>query len=327
MSFSLPPEILDLIVEHLYDDRETPKVCCVVSRSWVSRARRHLFACVGFTTEESPVESWVKAFPDPSNSPAHHTRDLTIRGLRDIIAATTIAYPWIGAFCHIVTLSVAISAWDDSRTSLVPLHGLSPTLVSLCLTHHSISPSEVFNLVCSFPSLETLSLISTGEEDGGGDADMLILPSMSPKFTGVLSLVMRGGMRSGIRRLTTLPGGLRFTRILVGCYAEDLGSITDLVSACRNTLESLGIAQNPSGASRLSSETCWLINIVCGSRCVVGISSTQPLQGHEPQGSGIPGRKIKRSMDRHGAPNHQVKKSSADQFPRSGGGGQRSAQR
>ncbi|KAF9645264.1 hypothetical protein BDM02DRAFT_3073690, partial [Thelephora ganbajun] len=44
----LPPEILDYIVDLLHDEPETLKQCCLVSKSWVSRTRKHLFANVEF---------------------------------------------------------------------------------------------------------------------------------------------------------------------------------------------------------------------------------------------------------------------------------------
>ena len=48
MSCTLPPEILDLIIDHLHDEPATLKTCCVVSKSWVPRTRKHLFALVEF---------------------------------------------------------------------------------------------------------------------------------------------------------------------------------------------------------------------------------------------------------------------------------------
>jgi hypothetical protein len=48
----LPPEILDYIIDLLHDEPETLKRCCLVSKSWVPRTRKHLFADIGFQTEE-----------------------------------------------------------------------------------------------------------------------------------------------------------------------------------------------------------------------------------------------------------------------------------
>ncbi|KAF9644805.1 hypothetical protein BDM02DRAFT_3066647, partial [Thelephora ganbajun] len=44
----LPPEILDYIVDFLHDTPETLKQCCLVSKSWVSRTRKSLFADIEF---------------------------------------------------------------------------------------------------------------------------------------------------------------------------------------------------------------------------------------------------------------------------------------
>ena len=55
MSPSLPPEILDHIVDHLRDDPDTLKSYCVTSKSWVLCTRRHLFAYIGFNDSYSPA--------------------------------------------------------------------------------------------------------------------------------------------------------------------------------------------------------------------------------------------------------------------------------
>jgi hypothetical protein len=87
MSSFLPPEIFYLIVDHLYDEQTTLRVCCLLSKSWIWRTRRHIFAHVEFEESGfsigpgSSIASWKKAFPDPSNSPAYHTHGLKIYGL------------------------------------------------------------------------------------------------------------------------------------------------------------------------------------------------------------------------------------------------------
>lgn len=86
-----------------------------------------------------------------------------------------------------------------------PPHGLSPTLESLIVVHNSISLSEFFGLVCSFPSLENLTLVSTTDRDSTCE---WALPPTSQKFTGSLHLGITGG--STVRGLLDLPGGLHF---------------------------------------------------------------------------------------------------------------------
>lgn len=66
----VPPEMPDLIIDHLYDDPTALKTCCIVSKSWVPRTRKQLFARVKFDSTGFRFKLWKKAFPDPSNSPS-----------------------------------------------------------------------------------------------------------------------------------------------------------------------------------------------------------------------------------------------------------------
>ena len=101
--------MVDSILDYLDDKPATLKACCVVSKSWVPRARRHLFAHVKFDISDSPIEMWMKRFPDPSNSPAHHTRTLSIFGTPVIVITATDAgvSDWIRAFHNVVRLELS----------------------------------------------------------------------------------------------------------------------------------------------------------------------------------------------------------------------------
>jgi hypothetical protein len=74
----LPAETLDRMVDYLHDTRDALRNCCLVSKSWVPRTRRHLFADIKFYTTKS-LQSWKNVFPDPANSPARYTKTLTVR--------------------------------------------------------------------------------------------------------------------------------------------------------------------------------------------------------------------------------------------------------
>jgi hypothetical protein len=240
MPCSLPPEILDLVVDHLCGEPATLRVCCLVSKSWVPRSRRHLFAHVVF--KQSFIESWLKVFPDPSNSPAHHTRTLWIRGLPAL--ATLFRNAWVCVpFHHIVSLNVETFRSNDDEISLAPLRGLSPALKSLYITFSSMPLSEVFGLICSFPSLEDLILISDSDDHS---TEEWSIPSSSPKFTGTLHLGMRHVIRSTVHRLLDLPFGLHFSEITVNCIHGDADSAARLVSRCSDTLKSLRVSFSPS---------------------------------------------------------------------------------
>jgi hypothetical protein len=238
---SLPPEILNLILDHLRDEPTALKTCCVVSKPWTHQTRKHLFARVEFHPSKSHIELWKKTFPDPSKSPAHHTRSLSIYGLSVITTAGGGVDSWIRSFHNLVHLHLNRLGSEDHRVSLVPFHGLSPTLRSLRLTSTSL---EILDLICSFPLLEDLALVTLR---GGGAADVWNTPSTSPKLTGSLSIF--GGITPAVYRLVGLPNGLNFTEISVAFLDKDVKSVTDLVSRCSDTLESFSIYYYTPGAS------------------------------------------------------------------------------
>ena len=104
----LPPEISDYISNILHDEPRTLKRCCLVSKLWVPRARKHLFGRIQFT-RPAQVNTWKETFPDPPNSPGFHARSLSI----DCVEVFTIADAgeggWIQAFPNVVRLRVSIS--------------------------------------------------------------------------------------------------------------------------------------------------------------------------------------------------------------------------
>ena len=235
MLCSLPPEILDLIVDHLHDKPTALKACCLVSKSWIPRTRRHLFTCVTFTPVLHPLVLWMKMFPDPSNSPAHYARSLIIHRLPTIIGTDADVASCARTFHNVVHVYFKFLTWKDHEAPLVPFYGFSHTVRSLNLIHSSF---EVFDLICSFPFLEDLALIDFRPGSGtiGWSA-----PSTSPKFTGSLELRSRGGIHLAIRRLLDFPDGLHFAEITASCFDGDFDSMVDLVSRCSDTLEYLSI--------------------------------------------------------------------------------------
>ena len=240
MPHPLPPESHDLIVDFLHDEEATLKACCVVSKSWVPRVRRHLFACIEFQTHPSHIHLWMKAFPDPSNSPARYTCSLIIHGSLATIAP---GVNWIRAFSTIVNLRLYMDG--ESDFSPILLHGFSHTLKSLHLSYKaSLPPSEVFGFVCSFPLLEDPSLVPSGGHTVVHEWDV---PPTSPKFTGTLNLRTSYGVNSVVQYLTELPGGPRFTKIEVFFTTSDAESVTNLVSNCSETLRSLSLGWLPVG--------------------------------------------------------------------------------
>ena len=293
MSCSLPPEILDLIIDCLRDEQTALEACCLVSKSWVPRIRKHLFIDITLAGAYFTIQRWTKAFPDPSSSPGHHTRYLWIS---DLAAVTS---PWIRSFCHLQELRVSTLPWDDtSGAPFLKLHGLSPTLKSLRLITSTTPPSKILDLICSFPLLEDLILYYQEPES---DGDEWVAPPTSPKFTGTLHLTE--DIRSVARRLLALPGGLHFANITIRCPVRHAGSAIGLVSRSSDTLESLIINYLFSSTSPPAPRFAYILPLEC--RTIQDTTSTGPVPCRKTQRHRVSLGSAKCSMDCHDTPDGQ----------------------
>jgi len=243
----LPPEILDCIVDLLHNIPYALNQCCLVSKSWTPRARRHLFAKIGLATKER-VELWKKAFPDPSTSPARYANTLYIGCLHVVTAADTEAGGWIRGFSRVVNLELDTqrACFDELAIVLVTFQGLSPFVKSLRVGFVSLPPPQVFDLILSFPLLEDLALISSDtpieNRYSPGRLPTIIRLSNPLAFAGSLELPLVEGMRPTVGRLSTLPVGPRFRNLVLGWYREeDLLLVTALMEEFSHTLESLDV--------------------------------------------------------------------------------------
>ena len=125
MPCSLLPELLDLIVGHLLDEPATLKACCIVSKSWVSRTRKHLFAHIRFPPSKRSVELWKRTFPDPSNSLARYTRTFSPLELYYTTLVNPDIVGWICSFHRVENLILGFTR-DSHGLSLVQLDFLPP---------------------------------------------------------------------------------------------------------------------------------------------------------------------------------------------------------
>jgi hypothetical protein len=261
----LPAETLDHIVDHLYDADDALRNCCLVSKSWIPRTRKHLFAAVVLVTTKC-LQLWEDMFPDSSTSPAHYVKTLFIDC--PPVATTADSCGWIQSFSRVVRLDMTSYIDFDKSviSSLAPFHGFSPILKSLRITAPNISPPRIFNLILSFPLLEDLAVIvfhGTSADNGDGPEEDEVPTATQPPnplmFTGSLELYLKGGMEPFTHRLLSRPGGIHFRKLaLTWIYEEDLLETMTLVKGCSYTLESLDISCNLLGMS---------IRLMCPPRC------------------------------------------------------------
>ena len=246
---SLPPEILDSIIDLLRDEPETLKECCLVAKSWIPCTRKHLFADIQFSSIDD-LRLWKKTFPDSANSPAHHTRTLFISCAEADVAVNEGENGWIQAFSGVTSLGLdSYSGFIGPQVSLIPFHKFLPTLKSLH-AHSLLLPfPQLFTFVLSYPLLEDLTVAGV---DFGGDNDnddihesSAAIPSTPPPLAGTLHLEIARGIGNTVRRLLGLPTGLHFRKLVFWwSHAKDFPWIMELLIRCSNSLECLDVMCN-----------------------------------------------------------------------------------
>ena len=142
----LKPEILDRIANLLHEDPHALKGCCLVSKSWVPRTRKHIFKCVDFKYS-GDFDRWKRKFPNPVKSPAIHTRSLFFRQ-KDQLTYSDI--PWIHSFTNVVQLEVDCGDHHQGRPFSL-FHCLSPTVKSLSMDWTDLPSRQIFDFNLFLP--------------------------------------------------------------------------------------------------------------------------------------------------------------------------------
>ena len=241
---SLPPELLDHIIDLLHDSQTALRNCCLVSKSWIPRTRAHLFAEVEFVTKEE-LESWKEKFPDPSASPARYTKTLTVR-CEIVTAKDAEEGGWIRGFSYVERLEVTADGDFGEMVSFLPFRGFSPILKSLRLDPHFHPLSQLFDLILSFPLLEDLNvakLTDYNNNDVGSPRTSTVVQPPNQPMTGFLDLSRWYPWLGFIANwLLSLPGGIHFCKLAVQCSKpQDILVATKLVEECSHTLEYIEI--------------------------------------------------------------------------------------
>ena len=267
----LPPELCDHIIDQLCDKPDALKTCSAVSKSWTSRSRKHIFSTIHFYGD-ADITAWGNAFPDPPNSPAHHTQTLLInhRGK---------GFPenHLTSFCNVTRLILHVHSTDGLPISLTQLHGFTPSLKSLHMTFPSVPFSDILDLVYSFPLLDNLLL--TGLPMA---SDVKVAPLVRPPFSGSLCLAVFQEMNVMADHLLSLPGGIHFRKLILPWICDqDLPTMVGLISACSRTLESLQIlnyAKRTCSRSISMITTAYLLLVEGNTQYLLDLSSALNLK-------------------------------------------------
>ena len=239
-------ELLDYVVEFLCDSSDALNSCCLVSKPWIPRTRKYIFADIKFSTTKDLL-SWKAMFPNPSLSPACYAKSLTMSTPDASWAARAQGGRWLSAFSRVSHFEINITNYLLLAIPLLQFHGFSPALKSLRISSNGITPLRIFHLVCSFPLLEDISVTIldpalADSDDNFNEQPTVVQPSSSLRFTGSLELSVYPGMQLVTPRLLSLPNGLHFRNLrLIWRRTTDVSPTATLVGECSLTLESLRI--------------------------------------------------------------------------------------
>jgi hypothetical protein len=124
----LPPELIDIIIELLHDDRAALAICALVCRSWVPASRSHLFSKIDITPQNWKVAS--ELLSSATCTIAFAVKELTlsaIDALSDLHDITRRLYNVALLWLHNSNLT---NGQEYPRRALVPL---LQNLKRLCL--------------------------------------------------------------------------------------------------------------------------------------------------------------------------------------------------
>ena len=238
----LPAELLDDVVDLLHDTSDALKSCCLVSKSWIQRTRKHIFFHVKFVDPQD-LDTWKTMFPDPSASPARYTKNLVVWST--VTAVDAEERGWLLAFSRVEHLEVD---FYEPNTSLLSFHGFSPALKTLRLAYVDFPFSQILSFIHSFPFIENLFLAawSNGPIEGIDGQPAAI----QPPLTGCLGLAAQDGMTPIVSRLFPTQNSLHLRELdLELICEEDVFATSALVERCRFTLESLKVGVGSCGMS------------------------------------------------------------------------------
>ncbi|CDO74971.1 hypothetical protein BN946_scf184945.g43 [Trametes cinnabarina] len=162
----IPPELCDLVLDQLHEDKRSLRACALVSRSWLARAQHHLFWSIYL--DWSNCYSFSRLL---SNNPslADHMKTLEIEGAFGIFSmdrlhgATLDAWlravpPWLPhRLLHLNKLELALLTIDSDLVRR--FFGQLPSVSHLTLWACALTTFDVFaELFLSLPLLKRLSI-------------------------------------------------------------------------------------------------------------------------------------------------------------------------
>ena len=240
----VPQEIVDEILDHLATDSSfrALRACALVSKSWVPSCRRHLFYTARFTSRD--MDRWLKSFPAPEESPAHHVRELRVRIVGDHCVPERF-FEYARWFMNVKMSLLGSGGLCQRRPSLWKL---PQSVTSLTINMDVVTLVQLRDIMAQLPSLDNLSL-SGSPVPVDRSALLGVGTTLRGRFGGKLLLRDGCAHKDVADVLLGVPTGLRFTEVDIRCMPECLLSTVRLVEACGKTLVKLSYMITSHGKS------------------------------------------------------------------------------
>lgn len=169
-STRLPQELIDSVIDEFRNDAGSLRICSLVSKSWVYRSRKHLFATVHLPT--CLLRKWLERIPTNPitlSNPHSQVRSLS---LQPAVPCTPFCIPkafvgHLSSFTEVSKLAIASSLWGEwtnafSDPALVSEYfgGLGRSLRKLELTRVYLNMVVLKTMLDVFPQLEHILIFS-----------------------------------------------------------------------------------------------------------------------------------------------------------------------
>lgn len=209
---SLPQELAEFIIDHLWYHIDSLLACCLTCRAWVEPSRYHLFYRRRLIYEHQykslktlrryGLIDYLRRI-ELDFIPPYGEKSPTFQYIKDMGPATSLRALTLTEY-HMVN-TPGSTGLAQATGSLVTLELINPAGIS----------TDILRFICLFPNLDNLSVANHSEQG----TNRVVRDETSPSFRGVLTLKNmncsgKGGFVDGLIRV---PGGLRFQKLVLKC--------------------------------------------------------------------------------------------------------------
>jgi hypothetical protein len=162
-AWNLPPELDDIIIDHLHDDRDSLAKCALVRRSWLPAARHHFWHDVRLTCTKDGLEK-MRSMLDTSPAATYHVRNVVLTQKKgeacqwyDLHLLYS-AFKIISCFPSLESVTLDGLWFGAPKTASVSSYGIAfPSVHRLCISTCTFDAFDDVEQLChAFPNVSRL---------------------------------------------------------------------------------------------------------------------------------------------------------------------------